>query len=188
MGRDDSEVANRGVDGDSRPRPLCYPRVTFSVIRGPHQEGHSGSLGPAFAPASLGGEDAVRPAFGLALYGGVLTRLSRPLGSLVTLSRDCRPSETAHLPLSPPARGGLGVWPQEGGVTLAPPPGPKTRLRRLPPTLCTRDHAPTTGCSEGPRGLRFPPGVAGMFAGQWVRRVPDRDSGGLVDPFMQAAN
>jgi len=95
------EVANRGVDGGSRPRQLCYPRGTFSVIPGPHQEGHRGSLGPAFAPASLGSELTVRPAYGLALHGGVLNRLSRPLGALDIFSRACRPSETAHLPLSP---------------------------------------------------------------------------------------
>jgi hypothetical protein len=71
---------------------------------------------------------------------------------------------------------------------LAPPPGLTTRLLRLPPTLYTRNRAPTTGCSKGPRGLRFPSGVPGMFAGQWVHRDPDWDSGRLVDSFMQAAN
>ncbi len=101
MGRNDIEVANRGVDRGSRPRQLCYPRGTFSVISSPHQEGHRGSLGQAFASASLGIELTVKPAFGLALHGGFLTRLSRPLGSLDIFSRDCRPSETAYQPLSP---------------------------------------------------------------------------------------
>ena len=185
MGRTDIEVASRGVDGGSRPRPLCYPRGSFSVIPSPHQEGHRGSLGQAFAPASLAREDAVRPAFGLALHGGFLTRLSRPLGALVTFSRACRPSETAHLPLSP---FGLETQFQEGGVTLAPSPSLATRLPRLPPTLYTRNRASTAGCSKAPRGLRFPSGVPGMCTGQWVHQGPGWDSGGLVDPFMQAAN
>ena len=185
MGRTDIEVASRGVDRGSRPRQLCYPRGTFSVIPGPHQEGHRGSLGPAFASASLDGELTVRPACGLALHGGFLTRLSRPLGPLDIFSRGCRPSETAHLSRSP---FGLETQSQEGGVTSAPPPDPEIGLLRLPPTLCTRNHAPTTGCSKGPRGLRFPSGVPGMFSGQWVHRDPDRDSRGLVDSFMQAAN
>ena len=100
MGRADIEVPSRGVDGDSRPRRACYPRGNFSVTSGPHQWGHGRSLGPAFAPGSLTVEDPVRPAFALALYGGFLSRLSRPLGPLDIFSRGCRPSQTAHLPLS----------------------------------------------------------------------------------------
>ena len=100
MGRADSEVPNRGVDGGSRPRRACYPRGNFSVASGPHQWGHEGSLSPAFASGSLAMEDPVRPAFGFALYDGFLSHLSRPLGPLDSFSRGCRPSQTAHLPLS----------------------------------------------------------------------------------------
>ena len=42
----------------------------------------------------------VKPAFALALHGGFLTRLSRPLGALVIFLRAWRPTQTAHLPLS----------------------------------------------------------------------------------------
>ena len=45
-------------------------------------------------------EDTVKPAFGLAFCDGFLSRLSRPLGPLDIFSRGCRPSQTAHLPLS----------------------------------------------------------------------------------------
>ncbi len=100
MGRADIEVPNREVDGSSRPRQACYPWGNFSVTSDPQQWGYEGSLGPAFAPESLAFKDPVRPAFGLALVGGVLTRLSRPLGPLDTFSRGCRPSRTAHLLLS----------------------------------------------------------------------------------------
>ena len=100
MGRADGEVPNRGVDGVSRPRRACYPRGNFSVTSSPHQRGHEGSLSPAFAPGSLALEDPVRPAFGFALYDGFLSHLSRPLGPLDSFSRGCRPSQTAHLPLS----------------------------------------------------------------------------------------
>lgn len=76
MGRADIWVANRGVDGSSRPRRLCYPRGNFSVMPGPHRGGHERSLGQAFALGSLAFQDPIKPAFGLALYVGVLTRLS----------------------------------------------------------------------------------------------------------------
>ena len=101
MGRADVDVANRGVDGGSRPRRPCYPRGNFSVMPGPHRGGHERSLGRGFPAGPPAFRGPVRPAFALALYGGVLTRLSRPLGARVIFSRACRPSQTAHLTLSP---------------------------------------------------------------------------------------
>ena len=145
MGRADIDVANRGVEGGSRPRRLCYPRGNFSVMPGPHRGGHERSLGRGFPAGPLAVRGPVRPAFALALYGGALTRLSRPLGARVTLSRACRPSQTAHLRLSPrPLPGvshpGLGRWcfigaspPPGGDGSLAPTyatyPGPDGNLR-----------------------------------------------------------
>ena len=46
-----------------------------------------------------------------------------------------------------------------------PPPPLARRFRRLPPTLYTHNHAPTTGCSKAPRGLRFPLEVSGLCTG-----------------------
>ncbi len=68
---------------------------------------------------------------------------------------------------------------------MAPPPDPKTRLRRLPPTLCTRNHIPATSCSKTPRGLLAPLGVPGLFVQvKWVHRAPGGDSGEVIGPFM----
>ena len=100
MGRADIEVPIRGVDWSSRPRQACYPWGNFSVTSDPQQWGHGGSLGPAFTSESRVVRDPVRPAFGLALYSGFLTHLSRPLSPLDIFSRGCRPSQTAHLPVS----------------------------------------------------------------------------------------
>ncbi len=100
MGRADIEVPNRGVDRSSRPRRACYPWGNFSVTSSPQQWGHGGSLGQAFASEFFAFQNPVRLAFGLALEGGFLTHLSQPLGPLDILSRGCRPSRTAHLPMS----------------------------------------------------------------------------------------
>ena len=100
MGRADIEVPIRGVDWSSRPRRACYPWGNFSVTSSPQQWGHGGSLGQAFASDFCTVEKPIRPAFSLALSGGVLTHLSRPLGPLDIFSRGCRPSRTAHLPVS----------------------------------------------------------------------------------------
>lgn len=97
---------------------------------GPHAWGHERSLGRAFAPRPRTLKGLVRPAFALALYGGVLYRLSRPLGSRVIFSRECRPSRTAHLTLSPhtgvspPSTHGWCFTfgsPTPGGVGSTPP-------------------------------------------------------------------
>ena len=146
MGRADIDVANRGVDGSSRPRRLCYPRGNFSVMPGPHRRGHERSLGHGFPAGPLAFKGPVRPAFALALYGGVLTRLSRPLGSRVTFSRECRPSQTAHLPLSPRFTPGLGTRRSVGGVSLAAPQPPerpfhRSHLRYAPATMPQRQAA-----------------------------------------------
>ena len=107
----------------------------------------------------------VRPAFALALYGGVLTRLSRPLGARVTFSRACRPSRTAHLTLSPGPTPGLDSQIAVGGVSLTAHPLPEERVHRLPPTLRTATRKPTPGCGKAPRGLLSLRGDAGLCTG-----------------------
>jgi hypothetical protein len=162
MGKADIEVPNREVDGDSRPRRACYPWGNFSVTTGPQQRGHRGSLGPAFTPGPLIFKGPVRRAFGLALTGGVLTRLSSPLGPLAIFSRGDRPSRTAHLPLSLPF-GRLVTQPEMAGVTLSPPLSPETQVHQLPATLCTPGRITAAGCSKAPQGLLSPTGVGGLF-------------------------
>src|SRR5919205_2858161 len=71
------------------------------------------------------------------------------------------------------------------GVTSAPPPAPEDRLRRLPATLCIRNHTATTGCSKAPQGLLSPTEVRGLFVHvMWLHRAAGGGSGGLVVSFM----
>ena len=140
MGRDDVWVPNRGVDVDSHPRRAGYSWGNFSVMPGPHWQGHERSLGPGFPPAPLAFKGAVSPAFALALYGGFLTRLSRALGTPDIFSGVCRPSQTAHLPLSPRHPGGKrrgGGWVVFHG---------RIRAARRPPFI-----APTYAMHPPPR-------------------------------------
>ena len=149
----------------SRPRRPCYPRGNFSVMPGPHRRGHERSLGRGFPARPLAFRGLVRPAFALALYGGVLTRLSRPLGARVIFSRACRPSQTAHLTLSPGSTPGLGPQATVSGVSLAAPPPPEGRAHSLPPTLRTVTRKPAPGCGKAPRGLLSLRGDAGLCTG-----------------------
>ncbi len=123
------------------------------------------SLGHAFAAGSLVGEDPVKPAFALALDGGFLTRLSRPLGTSDIFSEVYRPSRTTHLLVSPL---GLVMQRWKGSVTLAPPSSLSRGLRRLLPTLYIQRRITAGDCSKAPRGLLFPSGVSGLITGTTV--------------------
>ena len=96
IGKADIDVASRAVDVNSRARQLCYPRGNFSVIPGPHQEGHRGSLGQTFVPEFSSIVNSVRLAFALTLYVGFLTRLSQPLGPTDIFLAGCHPSRTVR--------------------------------------------------------------------------------------------
>ena len=124
-----------------------------------------GSLGPAFTSRILAGQIRVKPAFALALYGGFLTRLSRPLGAPEKISGAWRPTQTTHLPLS---TSGLEMQLREGSVSLAPPRPLARPLRRLLPTLHTRSRTPATGCSKAPQGLRLRLGGTGLCASKSI--------------------
>ncbi len=186
MGRADIDVANRGVDGSSRPRRPCYPWGNFSVMPGPHRGGHERSLGRGFPSGPLVFKGPVRPAFALALYGGALTRLSRPLGARVTFSRACRPSRTAHLALSPGFP--RGKAPRPGWVVF------HWRLRHARRRGFTGSHL---RYAPQPRGQRqaavklhrdLSPcgGLPACAPAPCLHGAPGQDSGDLVDPFMRA--
>jgi hypothetical protein len=71
------------------------------------------------------------------------------------------------------------------GVTTASLLTPEDQLRRLPATLCIRNHNATTGCSKAPQGLLSPTEVCGLFVHiMWLHRAVGGDRGALVVPFM----
>ena|GEM_PF-6844059 len=142
---------------NSWARRLCYPRSNFSVISSPHQGGHRGSLGQYFYSGCHIVSHPVRLAFALALYSGLLTRLSQPLGPADIFSAGCHPSQTVHLLLSPL----LGKQRKLRRVVF------HRRLAflaigKLPPTLHNRAHVATISYSKVSRGLHFPLEIPGL--------------------------
>ncbi len=63
-----------------------------------------GSLSHGFPFASRIVKEAIKQAFSFVLYGGFLNRLSLPLDSVDIFSTEYRPSQTAHLLMSPGVR------------------------------------------------------------------------------------
>src|ERR687892_543282 len=75
------------------------------------------------------------------------------------------------------------------GVTTSPPSAPEGRLRRLPATLCIRNHTATAGCSKAPQGLLSPTEVCGLFVHiMWLHRAAGGDNGAPAVPFIPPGN
>ena len=95
----DSPNEKSGVD--SRPPRLHYPQGSFSDRPGPQLIRHRGSLGHTFVSGFFIFQNPIRLPFALTLFSGFLTRMRKPLGTLDSVSRVYRPSQTAHLTMSP---------------------------------------------------------------------------------------
>ena len=183
IGRADIDVASLAVDLNSRARRLCYPQSNFSVISSPHQGGHRGSLGLAFASGLNLVIKPVRLAFALALYSGFLTRLSQPLGTVDIFSTVCHPSQTAHKLLSL----FRGEQCRSQQVVF--------HRRRLSFDWLSSHLLYIMGpAPQQHAAVKF----HGVFASHWkslafapegsIRRILGRDSGDLVTPLMQVVN
>ena len=93
-----------------------------------------------------------------------------------------RPSQTAHLTLSPdPIQGRrLEFQHSKSGIPTAPPPKLALWLPRLPPMLYMKYRNPILSYSEAPWGLSVLSRVTGIFTGTTIspsgllRQYPDR--------------
>ena len=164
MGRADIEVPNRSVDVSSRDRSACYPRSSFyPLIDGPSTRNRRVTR-PCFRTCSTCRSRSQAPLCPCTLRAiadraeGTFGRLRYPLGG-------DRPSQTAHLTLSPGTIQCPRLVPQpdQGGISPAPPPPPERGLLRLPPILRRPDQDTMPGCSKASRGLSVLPRVQGIF-------------------------
>src|SRR3954462_9270889 len=124
----------------------------------------AGSLRPAFAPARhvcL----AVKLPCCLYTLRTISNRAEGTFARLRYILGGDRPSQTTHLTLFPARFHGAGLEAQntKGGISRAPPQGPQTLLRRLPPILNEVSRTPISSCSKGSRGLSVLPRVLGIF-------------------------
>ena len=85
----------------------------------------------------------------------IADRAERTIGPLRYLLGGSRPSQTAHQALSPRRIHGNELERQydQGGISLATPPGLTSRLHSLPPILHRTYRSPMQGYSKGSRGL-----------------------------------
>ena len=142
------------VDVNSWTRLACYPRSSFyPVSHGPSTQ-HRGITKPDFRLCSTRWSCSQA---GFCLYTLWLVSIQPEptFGRLRYSLGGDRPSQTAHLPLSPtplPARR-LGPKRHQAGISTSAPPNLATRFLSLPAILHKSRPNAMTGYSKAPRGL-----------------------------------
>ena len=154
MRRADIEVPNFPVDVDSWGKSACYPRGSFYPLIDCLSIQHSRFTKPNFRSCSTCWSHSQAP-FCLYTLRMVSIHSEGTFGRLRYLLRGDRPSQTAHLTMSPDLIQGhrLGTKYLKGGIPRMTPPKLASRLHRLPPILYIRYPIPISSCSEAPRGL-----------------------------------
>lgn len=137
------------------------PAVTFRspLPRTPHAP--TADPWPAFQPATVSVARHVKRAFARTRYAPVPAPLRSPLGALATLSKACRPSETARLPCSTTSTPtGSGAIAKEGrtqcGKCLIGARRHPKRAATGSSLPCTHHAARRTNCCQARTGLLAP--------------------------------
>ena len=144
-----------------------------------------GSLGPTFVSWTLVRQVHIRQSFPFTVNGGFLTLRSLPVGALDIVLRAWRPTQPAHLPLSPsrgePYESKRAVFHRPLGIGLAADPDDGSRLRYTFKLIRQRQAAVK---------------LHGVFAFRWTvldcapvsqfHRLPGGDSRTLVGPSCKS--
>ena len=142
-------MPNLPVDVNSWGRSACYPRGSFCPLSHGPSTRNRRITKPDFRLCSTCLSRSQAP---LCLYTLRLVSI-QPEGTFGRLRYSFagdRPSQTAHLPLSPE---GLGSKPRQAGISPLGPPSLAAQLHPLPAILHKRSPNAMTGYSKAPRGL-----------------------------------
>ena len=174
-------MPNLAVDRNSRARSACYPRGSFYPMSDGSPTQHRRITRPWFPTCSA------RPPHSQAtLYPYTQQAISiRPevtFGRLRYPLGGDRPSQTAHLTLSPGPIQNPRLDPQyhKGGIPPTAPARLAPSLPSLPPILYMQHQRPISGYSKAPRGLSVQLRAAGVLTGFTIspgsppRQRPDR--------------
>ena len=146
-------MPNLPVDVDSWGRSACYPRGSFYPLRDDSSTRCPLITMPDFrlCPTCLSRSQAPFCHCTLRMVSihseGTFGRLRYSLGG-------DRPSQTAHLTLSPGLHiRGLDTQCAKGGIPTSAPPIPKYQIHRVPPILCITHQVSILNYSKAPWGL-----------------------------------
>ncbi len=169
----DIEVPNLPAAGDARGRSACYPRGTFCPLSdGPSTRDHriTRSWFPICSTCRSHSQAGLCPCTRCAI-----ANRAEPTFELLRyfLGGD-RPSQTAHLALSPGRIHGQGLDNSlhKGGISPTAPCPPEGTDRRLPPILRMWSKLSIPSCSKGPRGLSVLPRVGSISTATTISPSP----------------
>ena len=163
-------MPNLPVDVDSWGRSACYPQGSFYPLSDGNSHSHTaGSLTPTFVtarPVSL----AVRLAYAFTLKSTVSVRAELTFERLRYSLGGDRPSQTAHLTMSPDQIHGRRLEFQylKSGIPRVTPQKLTPLFLSLPPILYIKYRNPISGYSKAPWGLSVLPRVTGIFTGTTI--------------------
>jgi len=163
-----SEPSSRTTLIGEQPNPWdrIQPQDVMSRHRGSHT---AGSLTPTFVtarPVSL----AVRLAYAFTLKSMVSVHAERTFERLRYSFGGDRPSQTAHLTMSPDQIHGrrLEFQHPKSGIPRMAPRELASSFHSLPPILYRECRNPILGYSKAPWGLSVLPRVTGIFTGTTI--------------------
>ena len=169
MRRADIEVPNLPVDVDSWGRSACYPRGSFYPLSdGPPTRYHRITK-PDFRPCSTCRSRSQAP-FCLCTLRTISDRSEGTFGRLRYFLGGDRPSQTAHLTMSPDSIQSrrLEFQYRKDGIPTAAPQKPKLLFPCVPSILCMQHRNPILGYSKAPWGLSVLSRVTGIFTGTTI--------------------
>ena len=172
-------MPNLPVDVDSWGDKPVIPGSFYPLSDGPSMRNHRITK-PDFRPCSTCRSRSQAPLC-LCTLRMISNHSEGTFGRLrYTLGGD-RPSQTAHLTLSPVDKTRrLEFQYSQGGIPPAPPPKLALRFQRLPPILYKLYQNSISGYSKAPRGLSVLSRVTCIFTGTiispslWLRQCPNR--------------
>ena len=169
MRRADIEVPNTSVDMDSWEVSACYPRGSFYPLSDGLSIQHHRITKSRFRACSTRQSRSQAPLCLCTLRlisiqpEGTFERLRYSLGG-------DRPSQTAHLTMSPALiqRRRLEFQYRKDGIPTATPQMPKHLFPSVPSILCMQHRNPILGYSKAPWGLSVLSRVTGIFTGTTI--------------------
>ena len=163
-------MPNLPVDVNSWGRSACYPQGSFYPLSDGNSHSHTaGSLTPTFVTARAV-TLAVRLAYAFTLRGTVSVRAEPTFERLRYFFGGDRPSQTAHLTMSPDQIHGrrLEFQQSKSGIPRMTPRKLTPAVPSLPPILYINYRNPISSCSKAPWGLSVLSQVTGIFTGTTI--------------------
>ena len=159
-------MPNLPVDVDSWGRSACYPQGSFYPLSdGPSMRNHRITKSD-FRPCSTC-MSCNQALFCLYTLRTISDRTERTFERLRYFLGGDRPSQTAHLTMSPDSIQSrrLEFQYRKDGIPTATPQPPKRLFPSVPSILCMQHRNPILGYSKAPWGLSVLSRVTGIFTG-----------------------